>query len=217
MNKDTFINYINDIMLVKNLDDNLFFKNLNSIVSHKLLDSQIHYLHFLNNLNNLLLKNCIKSNNYEKKYDILKIINKVFSINYENNYYKYLQKLGYQGNIISILNNNFTNNSLDNFINSLNIINEKYSYYEMCLILGTIFYLINKSNKYFINYLNKHKLDNLYFEDNLIFYDLFEISLKDKSILYIEKKDLIEYIYMGYKIFYDYYDNLYSEYYKHLK
>jgi len=197
---------LNDIEKIKKLENNIFFKKFESYPKSKLLDLQVNFIHILRHRFQILAKNMAKIMNINDRNIYLeKLIKEKDNVDI---YFKYLQNLGYIGTQNALLNKDNLPVCVEKYITQLNTFDENFNGYEMSIILGTIDYLLyDILNTYFKLDLNiNHNRD-----------DLFMLGLNDKMIRGLGDDELLELLYTGYKILYDYFTSLYEDFFGEIK
>ena len=197
---------LNDIKKIKKLENNIFFKKFESYPKSKLLDLQVNFIHILRHRFQILAKNMAKIMNINDRNIYLeKLIKEKDNVDI---YFKYLQNLGYIGTQNALLNKDNLPVCVEKYITQLNTFDENFNGYEMSIILGTIDYLLyDILNTYFKLDLNiNHNRD-----------DLFMLGLNDKMIRGLGDDELLELLYTGYKILYDYFTSLYEDFFGEIK
>src|SRR5690606_24216312 len=132
-------------------------------------------------------------------------------------YFELLSKIGYTGNIKSLDEKENLSWSVDKFFNALNIIYNDYHFYDILIVLIGINFAIYDSNHFFEKYFKKYKSNYYKIEKNIceeIINDLYYLMNEKKHFKNNSNEDIIKFLYLGYKLFYDFYNDLYIEFLK---
>lgn len=200
---------------VRSFKENNYFSNLKKIPIAKVISSNVYCYIYLAILENFYSKMIMKTCHHDEKEILIKVLgdfHKLFK-----SYYELLSKIGYTGNIKSLDEKENLSWSVDKFFNALNIIYNDYNFYDILIVLIGINFAMYESNTYFEKYFKKYKCDYYHQEKQIceeIINDLYYLMEDKKHFKNNTDEDKTKFLYLGHKIYNDFYNDLYEEFLK---
>lgn len=219
--KKNIYHYLDNLKSKTNnkLSENILFKNLQHISKDDFLKIQKNFIHAINHWPKLLLILCSRINEPELRMLLLDNINDEhgngnINLCHVNTFHQFLKALGLNPNHKIDLYDKYQSKAVNNFNIRLTQFVNNNDYRESALILGAIEYIYIDISKYFNQYLAKHNLEVYHYTEHEILDvkhadDLFTIALSGEGLM---KDDVMnKYLYIGYILIYDLYEELYNE------